>query len=101
MSLWAPVFHPWANNRRFAGPAAIVISLVAISILHYATSFHSIVWHEVFKRVYFVPIVIAAVTSGSKGGLPRRSSPRCSTCRTWRCAGMRGRSSRSNSTEMS
>lgn len=51
------------------GGAAIVVSLVTISALHYVTSFHSVVWHEVFKRVYYVPIVIAAVTAGTRGGL--------------------------------
>ncbi len=60
---------PFTNNRRLASGAAIVVSLVAISALHYVTSFHSVVWHEVFKRVYYVPIVIAAVTAGRRGGL--------------------------------
>ena len=60
---------PLANSRRLERPAAIVVGLVAISMLHYLTSFHSVVWHEVFKRLYYVPIVIAAVTAGRSGGL--------------------------------
>lgn len=42
---------------------------MAISGLHYLTSLHSFVLHEVFKRLYYVPIVVAAVTAGSRGGL--------------------------------
>ena len=38
-------------------------------MLHYLTSLHSVVLHEVFKRLYYVPIVVAAVTAGVKGGL--------------------------------
>ena len=62
-------FCPFTSDRRLAGGAAIVVSLVAISALHYVTSFHSVVWHEAFKRLYYVPIVIAAVTTGRRGGL--------------------------------
>ncbi|MBI2829266.1 MAG: hypothetical protein HYX77_08365 [Acidobacteria bacterium] len=43
--------------------------IIAISVLHYVTSFHSIVLHEVFKRLYYVPIVVAAVAAGSRGAL--------------------------------
>lgn len=47
----------------------IVVTVIAISVLHYLTSLHSIVLHEVFKRLYYVPIVVSAVTAGTRGGL--------------------------------
>ena len=60
--------RPFADHR-LAGPTAIVVSLLAISAAHFETSLHSVIWHEVFKRLYYVPIVIAAVTAGRKGGM--------------------------------
>ena len=57
------------KSRHLTGAAGIAVSLVTISVLHYVTSFNSIVWHEVFKRLYYVPIVSAAVTAGTRGGL--------------------------------
>ncbi len=48
---------------------ALAASVVLISVLHYVTSFRSVELHEVFQRLYYVPIVIAAVHYGMKGGL--------------------------------
>lgn len=47
----------------------IAATVIAISVLHYVTSLHSMVLHEVFKRLYYVPIVVSAVTAGARGGL--------------------------------
>jgi len=52
-----------------AGALAIAVAVMAISILHYVTSLHSVVLHEVLKRLYYVPIVVAAVMWGVRGGL--------------------------------
>ena len=56
-------------RRHVRGAVAIAIAVVAISVLHYLTSLHSVVLHEVFKRLYYVPIVVGAVTWGLRGGL--------------------------------
>ena len=48
---------------------AIVASVGLISWLHYVTSYRSIELHEVFQRLYYLPIVVAAVIYGTKGGL--------------------------------
>ena len=48
---------------------ALAAGVVLISVLHYVTSFRSIELHEIFQRLYYVPIVIAAVLYGMKGGL--------------------------------
>lgn len=56
-------------RRNVTGAVAIAIAVVTISALHYLTSLHSVVLHEILKRLYYVPIVIAAVIWGLRGGL--------------------------------
>ena len=58
-----------ATIRRLTGAGTVAVTIVAISALHYWTSFHAVIFHEVLKRLYYVPIVIAAVTAGHRGGL--------------------------------
>ena len=48
---------------------ALIASVVLISALHYVSSHGSVELHEIFQRLYYVPIVIAAVIHGVKGGL--------------------------------
>lgn len=48
---------------------AVVVGVCVVSWLHYVTSFVSIELHEIFQRLYYVPIVAAAVVYGTKGGL--------------------------------
>lgn len=48
---------------------AIVLTVSAISVLHYATSVHWLVLHELLKRLYYLPIVVAAVILGTRGAL--------------------------------
>ena len=48
---------------------AIAVGVCVVSWLHYVTSFVSIELHEIFQRLYYVPIVAAAVVYGTKGGL--------------------------------
>lgn len=55
--------------RRLTGAGGIASIIVIISALHYWTSFHAVIFHELLKRLYYVPIVIAAVTAGHRGGL--------------------------------
>lgn len=60
-------------RRCVRGVLAIAVTVMTISALHYLTSLHSVVLHEVFKRLYYVPIVVAAVMWGIKGGLATSS----------------------------
>lgn len=57
------------HHGRLKGVLAIAVSVMTISILHYLTSLHSVVLHEVLKRLYYVPIVAAAVIWGIRGGV--------------------------------
>lgn len=60
-------------RRCVRGVLAIAVTVMTISALHYLTSLHSVVLHEVLKRLYYVPIVVAAVMWGIKGGLATSS----------------------------
>lgn len=57
------------TTRRWASPLSIVASVIVISGLHYLASTHSILVHEILRRLYYVPIVIAAIRYGAQGGL--------------------------------
>ena len=61
--------HARDRRRHVNGALAIAVAVMAISALHYLTSLHSVVLHEVLKRLYYVPIVVAAVMWGIRGGL--------------------------------
>jgi two-component system, NtrC family, sensor histidine kinase HydH len=61
------------HRRCVRGVLAIAVTVMTISALHYLTSLHSVVLHEVLKRLYYVPIVVAAVMWGIKGGLATSS----------------------------
>jgi len=54
------------NGARVAG---IVVSLLVISVVHYAASSNEAAWHEVFQRAYYLPIVVSALWYGLRGGL--------------------------------
>ena len=57
------------NRPSRVGFAALVAAVCLISVLHYITSYRSIELHELFQRLYYVPIVTAAVIYGMRGGL--------------------------------
>ena len=57
------------TTRRWASPVGIVASVIVISALHYLASTHTILVHEILRRLYYVPIVIAAIRYGVQGGL--------------------------------
>ena len=61
--------HARDRRRHVRSALAIAVAVMAISVLHYLTSLHSVVLHEVLKRLYYVPIVVAAVMWGTRGGL--------------------------------
>lgn len=62
-----PVTTP--NRPPAAHLLILVASVAAISLLHYASNPHWLAVHELLKRAYYVPIVIAATLYGVTGGL--------------------------------
>jgi signal transduction histidine kinase len=48
----------------------VVLALVFISSLHYLTNAQLITYHTIYRSLYYVPITIAAVAWGVRGGVP-------------------------------
>ncbi len=47
----------------------LALSIVGISLLHYLTPLHLPVLHDIFQRLYYIPIILAAFWFGLRGGL--------------------------------
>jgi two-component system sensor histidine kinase HydH len=47
----------------------LAASIVGISLLHYLTPLHLHYLHDIFQRLYYLPIILAAVWFGVRGGL--------------------------------
>jgi signal transduction histidine kinase len=48
---------------------AAVALTVCVTVAHYTTDSHDVAYHNVFRRLYYVPVVLAAFGMGLKGGL--------------------------------
>jgi signal transduction histidine kinase len=49
--------------------ALLGISILGISLLHYLTPLHLHYLHDIFQRFYYLPIILAALWFGFRGGL--------------------------------
>ena len=47
----------------------IAVVIILITVLHFLTPTDQIVWHEIYQRIYYVPIIAAALIFGLRGGL--------------------------------
>lgn len=47
----------------------IGLTIVLVTVLHFLTPVDLIVWHEIFQRLYYLPIIAAALLFGLRGGL--------------------------------
>jgi len=47
----------------------VAASITLISLVHYTTPLHHPALHDIFQRLYYIPIILAAVWFGFKGGL--------------------------------
>ena len=56
-------------KRNVVRVAVIVVSLLVISVVHYAASVSEMAWHEVFQRAFYLPIVVSGLWFGLRGGL--------------------------------
>ncbi len=50
-------------------PIILFFFIVAISLLHYLTPLHLPYLHDIFQRLYYLPIILAALWYGFRGGL--------------------------------
>lgn len=56
-----------ADQTRWLWIAAV--SIAAVTIVHYITDSHAVEFHNVYRRLYYIPIVLAAFSHGVKGGV--------------------------------
>jgi two-component system sensor histidine kinase HydH len=50
-------------------PLILLSFVVGISLLHYVTPLHLHYLHDIFQRLYYLPIILAALWYGFRGGL--------------------------------
>ncbi len=55
--------------KRFVPQLTIGLVIVLVTVLHFLTPLDQIVWHEVYQRLYYIPIIAAALLFGLRGGL--------------------------------
>lgn len=58
-----------SSRGRLAVSILIGLSIVLVTILHFLTPVDQIVWHEIYQRLYYIPIIAAALLFGLRGGL--------------------------------
>ena len=49
--------------------AVVVVAIAAVTSGHYLTPQSLFLWHNIFQRLYYLPIVYAAIIFGWQGGL--------------------------------
>lgn len=57
------------NRARDLKPWWLVAGIVVITLLHYSTSTQYLLLHEIYQRLYYIPIIYAAYSYGLRGGL--------------------------------
>jgi two-component system, NtrC family, sensor histidine kinase HydH len=60
---------PEPERRSFAYDVAIAIAILAISVSHYVSPVHLHYLHDIYRRLYYLPIIFAAFQHGFLGGL--------------------------------
>ncbi|MBI4470033.1 MAG: sensor histidine kinase [Acidobacteria bacterium] len=65
---WRGVIHR-GPGRNGLTPVLIASSIVGITLLHYQTSTQHLLLHEIYQRLYYIPIVYAAYRYGLPGAL--------------------------------
>ncbi len=60
---------PRSTGGSFIVSLTISLAIVLVTVLHFLTPVNQIVWHEVYQRLYYIPIIAAALLFGLRGGL--------------------------------
>jgi len=58
-----------AKHKRDLALAAIYVAIGTISVLHYVAPVHAHHLHDIYRRLYYLPIILAAFHGGLRGGL--------------------------------
>lgn len=48
--------------------AAVYVAIAIVSILHYVAPVHAYQLHDIYRRLYYLPIIVAAFQGGWRGG---------------------------------
>ncbi|QQS33483.1 MAG: sensor histidine kinase [Acidobacteriota bacterium] len=62
-------FNIISSRNRLYVWIAIAATIILVTILHFLTPTDQIVWHEIYQRLYYIPIIAAALIFGLRGGL--------------------------------
>ncbi len=62
-------FNIVSTRNRLYVWIVIGVTIILITVLHFLTPVDQIVWHEVYQRLYYIPIIVAALLFGLRGGL--------------------------------
>jgi len=62
-------FFVLSPRRRMAVSIIIAVSIVLVTALHFLTPVDQVLWHEIYQRLYYIPIIAAALLFGLRGGL--------------------------------
>ena len=62
-------FNITSSRNRLYVWIVIAVVIILITVLHFLTPTDQIVWHEIYQRIYYVPIIAAALIFGLRGGL--------------------------------
>ena len=63
------LFNITSPRNRLYVWIVIGIIIVLVTVLHFLTPVDQIVWHEIYQRLYYIPIIAAALLFGLRGGL--------------------------------
>ena len=61
--------RPQGQLRLHGGPFFVVLMIGAVTALHYLTSANWLPYHSIYRSLYYLPIGVAAVMWGLRGGL--------------------------------
>lgn len=64
-----PLLFFSSPRGRIAISIVIAVSIGLVTTLHFLTPLDQIVWHEIYQRLYYIPIIAAALLFGLRGGL--------------------------------
>ncbi len=57
------------TKSKYLRASVVVTGIAVASLLHFLTPHSLILWHNVFQRLYYLPIVYAAIYFGWRGGI--------------------------------
>jgi hypothetical protein len=53
----------------YVGLWFVLLALAGTTLLHYLTDIHLIPYHSIYRSLYYVPIAVAAMRYGRRGGV--------------------------------